>query len=81
MFECDVRLCCDWLLKVDVCFCFAAFVGDWRLNLMRGYVVTGYVKLVCVFRVAVFVEDEYLNVMLCYVVIGYVKIVVCVSPY
>ena len=80
MFECDVRLGCDWLWKVDVCFCFAAFVGDWCLNLMRGYVVIGYVKLVCVFCVAVFVEDGCLNVMLCSVVIDYVKIVVCVLP-
>ena len=32
-----------------MCFCFAAFVDDWCLNLMRCYVVIGYVKFVCVF--------------------------------
>ena len=42
MFEVDVRLCCDWLWKVVVCFWFAVVVDDWCLNVMLGYVVIGY---------------------------------------
>ena len=48
MFAFDVRLGCDWLWKVGVGFCFTPFVDDWCLMLMFGYVVKGYVKLVCV---------------------------------
>ena len=43
MFDVDVRLCCGWLSKHGVCFCVAVFVDDWRLNLMLGNVVNGYV--------------------------------------
>ena len=48
MFEVDVRLCCDWLLKADVCYCFAVRDDACCLYLMLGYVVSGYVKFVCV---------------------------------
>ena len=47
MFECDVRLCCDWSCKV-VFFCFAVFVDDLCLNLSLGCVVIGCVKLVLI---------------------------------
>ena len=46
MFEVDVRLCCDWLCKLGMCISF--FVDHRCLNLMSGYVVIVYVKLVCV---------------------------------
>ena len=49
MFELDVRLCCDWLCKVGVCFCFAAFVDGWCLNSMFGYFPIGNVNLVSAF--------------------------------
>ena len=46
MFEFDVRLWCDRLCKVGECFCFAVFVEEVCLNVMLGYVVIGYVKIV-----------------------------------
>ena len=49
MFEVDLRLCCDWLCKVVVCFCYIVFDGAWRLNVMLGLVVIGDVHLVRVF--------------------------------
>ena len=55
-------------------FCFVVFIDDWCLNLMFGYVVNGYVNMVC-FCVAVFVDGWRLTWMLGYVVIGYVKLV------
>ena len=36
-----------------VCFYVAAFVDDWCLNVLLGYVASGYVKMLCV----VFVDD------------------------
>ena len=57
MFECYVHVCCGWLCNVGACLCVAVFVVDWCLNLMRGYVVIGYVKLVCVCVFAVVVDD------------------------
>ena len=52
---------------------FAAFVDDWCLFLIFGYVVIGYVRIACAF--SVFVDDWCLNVVLGYVVIGYVSLV------
>ena len=36
-----------------VCFCFAMLVGDLCLNVLLGYVVNGYVKLMCAVVVGV----------------------------
>ena len=49
MFECDFRLGCDWLWKVDACFWFAIFVDDLCSNVMFGSAVIGYGKSMCVF--------------------------------
>ena len=45
-------------------FLFSNFVDDWCFTLMFGYVVIGYVKMVCVFCFSVFVDDWCLNVIL-----------------
>ena len=45
MLEFEVMPCFDVLCKIRVCAPSDVFVDDWCLNLMLGYIVVGYVKL------------------------------------